>query len=376
MMTSLGISAFIIFCFFCLSWRMSKSAVTSFYFSAIFSHWTALGDINISTALILLATMLLFACGRTRFNLGRVVAFSLFAFCILGGAAASTVNSPGLGAALGRFGKMALVFLPLFFPVRAEAVEIGAMVKAFVICTLVFSIPCLLFFGADPGFMGTPRISGFFEDANYFALISLICLIYASQYMQNKSWSWLLLAQLICSQAMTMLAITLVYFLILRRREVSKKMLAIFPVIIGLGYVYIIYRVQQTDAIVLESDYQTSFVAMKFNSVFFRFFAQFSAMDIIQNRPSVFWFGYGSGHSVELFGRVLHNTYVQLFFDSGIVVFLGVLLVVGLGSFRFDRQKPVFIILIISSLLFDAFFMFIFPFALVIATSNPEHADL
>ncbi|UKA29916.1 hypothetical protein [Photobacterium damselae] len=103
-------------------------------------------------------------------------------------------------------------------------------------------------------------------------------------------------------------------------------------------------------------------VSYKLNSVLMRVKAQFGAINMIINHNILYLTGYGSGTSVELFGRVTHNAYLQMLFDNGII-FVSVILLT-LGRFLEKYRVPIYIVFTLSltNYLFDNIFMFVFTF--------------
>jgi hypothetical protein len=87
------------------------------------------------------------------------------------------------------------------------------------------------------------------------------------------------------------------------------------------------------------------------------------------SNPNLLLFGYGSGNSVELFGRTQHNLYMQILFDNGIFTLAFLLGLLVAAAPRLAHVPFVYLFLLIANCLFDTVMMFVFSFALFLFSS-------
>ncbi|HEM8846785.1 TPA: hypothetical protein U2R10_003841 [Proteus mirabilis] len=67
-------------------------------------------------------------------------------------------------------------------------------------------------------------------------------------------------------------------------------------------------------------------------------------------------YGFGSHTSVEMFGKVMHNAYLQTFFDHGIILLISMFLYINLICKKYNFYSIIFYLQIMN-FLFDNYFM-------------------
>ncbi|WEE24629.1 hypothetical protein [Aeromonas hydrophila] len=134
------------------------------------------------------------------------------------------------------------------------------------------------------------------------------------------------------------------------------------PFLVGLAYIVFIFYLHSFFEIKIADNYETSVTSLKLNSLLFRLMPQFSVIELMIKQPSLFLTGYGSGHVAELFGRVLHNFYLQLLFDNGAIFWVVVLLAIGYFFAVAKCNVYLTFTILITNYLFDNVYMFVFTF--------------
>jgi hypothetical protein len=376
---------------------------TALFCAAIFAHHTVLADSNASTAMILGATVLLCASSRIDPLSKSSMRFLCFCCLCLGLALLSTINHASVGQAIGKGGKLALAFAPLFFAFRRDDRGLLTVIRTFAWLSLAAGFVQVPLFGAQEGVQGLPRFSGFINDANYFGAIVLLMLIYLDYqgHRCQRNLRWLLLGLVLMTQSATLLTFTALYLAArwlrgLRGRRMRTggatvprgqrlfsdwpprryagficPPLCLVPVVVAATWIGAVFYVQMVHGTRILANEEGHFVAMKINSFLFRLLSQFTAAEMLITDPGLLLYGYGSGNSVELFGRTQHNLYMQILFDNGIFtlsLLLGLLVAAGR---RLGHVPFVYLLLIAANCLFDTVMMFVFSFALFLFAARP-----
>lgn len=253
-------------------------------------------------------------------------------------------------------------------------------IKVFVI-TSVLSIPLLATYGYyeldNLGGVEMYRISGFLFDPNYFALLCLIYFIFVFNYLDKGRYAILilLLAMIILSQSWSTIFLLLTYIVFLRNSSLINKL--IIRVNPYLPFIFIIFLLllfsYLTSSLEIEffDDWETSNLSFKFNSILVRLDASLRGYLLLQDDPSLYILGLGSGRSLEFADRVFHNSYFQNLFDHGVifyVVLYGLLFsfLVKRGANTYLVGNMVVFILSVQNLLFDNLYIFLYSYVLFI----------
>ena len=207
----------------------------------------------------------------------------------------------------------------------------------------------------DKGLMDLPRFAGYFTDANYFAFINFLFLIslerYLIRYITPKIF---LISFILLSQSITVFSIVILYYSGILNRLARFRYMWFIVFVVFFSFLFYL-----AELIVISDDWQGKFIIMKLNSIFFRFESILRGVNLIMMEETSFFFGFGSGRSEELIGRVMHNSIAQTLFDHGA---FGLLSIIVLLNFM-QRQSSVpafFLSVILFSLLFDPLWSYVF----------------
>ena len=163
-----------------------------------------------------------------------------------------------------------------------------------------------------------------------------------------------MIALILISQSITVFSIIALYYSgVLNYLARSKY------IWLGIFALFFLLLFSLRDFIVILEDWQQNFVSMKLNSIFFRFGSILRGHSLIMQDWTSLYFGFGSGRSEELIGRVMHNSVAQTLFDHGIIGLLGVLMLLAY-FFKHTEVKALFLSMVLFSLLFDPFWSYIF----------------
>lgn len=123
--------------------------------------------------------------------------------------------------------------------------------------------------------------------------------------------------------------------------------------------VFFLFLFYLREFIVISDDWQGNFTIMKLNSIFFRFESIFRGFNLIMMEETSFFFGFGSGRSEELIGRVMHNSIAQTLFDHGVFGLLSIIVLLNFMH-RQSNVPALFLSVILFSLLFDPLWSYVF----------------
>lgn len=215
------------------------------------------------------------------------------------------------------------------------------------------------------------RISGPFTDPNYFAFVCAILLInlHSIQKFDLHFIKLFLLLLVMLSQSITVLCLLLAYyFRLIRFLTQYKYIILLFPVIMAVFIYFDVYQIS------IKQDWQTNFVSMKANSLFFRLSSIENGLDLLASDwRSIIW-GFGSGNSNELIGRVMHNSVLQTFFDHGILG-VSIIYLYFLSILRDPDNTTFFVFTILFSLVFDPLWSYLFSLGPLVKVSQ-KHANM
>lgn len=370
---------YIIFFFllnFILSIAYTRSIFVSFLFSSFFLSFSEYNHLSIAMLLF----SVLWGYSKHIFVLNRnSLLWYLFSLIFLGGLISlSYINGANLLHIVGKFSRVVIILFFLFSYSKLSFITILGGVKSFMISSFISSVFLyLLGYYDDIGFI-LYRISGFLNDANYFALICLVfivfCDLYYEQVKRNLSYlKFVFLLFIFFSQSWSTILLYLLYVILYRFKfinQFARYSIAIFPFVIILLILFFLNY--YGERIELYSDWLDSELSLKFNSVFIRFNTILNAYVYMENHPSIFHFGMGSGRSLEIGERVFHNLYFQQLFDHGWVYYVLFQIIVCkklMYKCNSDRKVIIVFLLMLHNMMFDNFYLFLFSFALLILES-------
>ncbi|MEZ8325726.1 hypothetical protein AB6D00_19440 [Vibrio cyclitrophicus] len=331
--------------------------------AAMLLTMTPIGEINVNIAAILviyLSTIIM--KNKVYLTKRRMIYLVSYLFFLVSISLLSSLESVNELQALGKAIKTFAIFLPLFFLYKNYYFSIKWLVISFIISSLFFGFIIGYNFGYDRGVYNTPRFTGIFNDANYFALISLILYHACNGLFNNRFLKNTLIILIIMSQSFTVITVLIGYIFFDNLFDRWRNLKKYIPFLFCGFYLIVIYYISQNVEVSVFSDYNENPISYKLNSVVFRISAQLQAMDMFIQSKSLFLTGYGSGQSVELFGKVMHNVYMQMLFDNGVFFLILNLLVLSIALNSFNVSTYMAMSIMACNFLFDTIFMMPFTF--------------
>lgn len=360
--------------------RAFNSLTLALLISSLLLSLTPLSDSNLQIPLIIVSILLglinkTFLLIRNRFLIFLfIITISLFILPF--SFDFNPINT------LGKIAKIIAISLPIALRVNTENINpnYNSVFQSFIIlciCGITFWFtPNKL----DSGFMGSYRLASISSDPNYSAIV-LISVLFISKLLNIKMnkkqlLSFFILIALTQSVSSILVGIVIYFFcrVILRHYNLSF----FFLFLIVSFYIALIFYASNNNTFSANDGWQENYVAMKLNSLYFRMRAQFMGAEMLSLDPFRLFYGYGSGKSLIFFDRVMHNSYMQILFDHGIIF-----LIIIMFYFNFLIKNSllyiVFLYLQLMSFMFDSYFMGILSFTYVLFYSlylpNKKSAD-
>ncbi len=379
------IAGFFLTLFFIINSFYSNNIYLSLLVSSILGVSTDIGDFS---AVLLFFTILYGLIFRVLYFSKRYFIYFIFfavvmSFLIF----LSLINGGYLYNAIGKSLRIFIILCLFFISYERNTFsfyEISKCIRSFYIVTFV-SIPVFYFMGyyTDVGMFGV-RVSGFFYDSNYLALFCFIFIVYLSYFgrilnsIRNRDVFFLVCLLILC-QSWSIFLFLFFYILVSYKQleYIGRNLSPYFPIII-ISIIWIL--LDEMDKFVLLDDWQSSYLSLKLNSLMFRLNASLDGLLVIKDNLSVFFFGMGSGRTLEITNKVFHNLYLQQLFDHGVFYYLIFsFLLWFLFKYKFKKITILHIMVIfmyLNNVFFDNFYSFIFSFVIFIFSSTYKNISI
>ncbi|MFG0888081.1 hypothetical protein [Vibrio sp. CJQ_6] len=356
-------SSGILLCLF-MSLVLNKGKLRYEYmiFSCFLVTLTLFGRLNVNMLSLVLVIGLFLICRTVCFTKPMIFKLVLFFLLSIIFCGLSITNEATILEAFFKAVKVFAIFLPLFFINNNSRFDVFSIIKSFVITTPFVGVVYLWIVGWDSGIYNTIRFSGFLNDSNYFALTSLLFLMYLDfSELKSTRYKTALVLFIFASQSFSIITLLVLYAVLNSFKDI-KYNAYFWSFAIAIIYIFLMFYLSAVLDLKPNDDYQTNAVSYKLNSIIFRLMAQLSAVSMMIEDASIIIFGYGGGKSIEIFGKVLHNSYMQMLFDNGILLLFLVLFSISYFAKRLMIPFSVLIVLLFVNLIFDAVFMFFITF--------------
>lgn len=281
---------------------------------------------------------------------------SVFYFVIHGG-----------GAAYRIFKTLTLIWLTLLIPI-IQGQKITKMLHYFmVINALLVYVDVVLYntigfsFTRGVDTYGYMRFSGMIEDSNFFSYM-LFCYVYYRKIETGK-YDFFLIGAILLSFSLSLISTMAVVFLLLSLRRLwllpSRYIkawggiLIVFVFVVYYGLLFVLNSFRNVDA-------QNDYFAEKLVSLSLRFESQLEAFDAL-SVDNAYWWGIGAGKAREITTKAmnLHNSYLQILLEMGLVCLL---LVVAQVAYCYRYLDKRFVLLfVVMILLGNVLEVFYFP---------------
>lgn len=212
----------------------------------------------------------------------------------------------------------------------------GAAVLVCIDFCLYFAVGKTIGSFTESGFM--PRPNGFMEDSNFFSY-SVVSYIIFLKYTYRKSTKLFIMAVFLSGSfsAIFMLLVLLVIYkmkifsnLVKYSRKWKFIRYSIFTSVlfVSVSYMSIVSNKEEIINYLEEATEASPLMQVKIRSMFYRFEAQNTAVNIIsQSGDELFGGGPGITKTLNERGMNLHNTYYQIFVEMGFVLIILVIFI-------------------------------------------------
>ena len=356
----------IIFYFSCifLLYRCLKNIPISLLISSLLISLTPIAEYNIQIILILLSILLGVIDKTFYFSRSRLIIFGVF--LIVSYVIISFSFDFEILYVLGKLGKVIAISLPITLSINWKKSLPDYDINKFFNALIIISfLGMLLWFSSDKldsGILGTYRIPSISSDPNYSAII-LISFLFTAKILEiklKKATLYAILIIILLTQSVSSISCALIIYFsygFIYKKNNLLFFLLFFSIVI---YIIGVFKISRLDIISTNSDWQENYLAMKLNSLYFRMRAQFMGAEMIYSDPSRLLYGFGSGKSLIFFDRVMHNSYMQILFDHGIIFLLSIFVFFN-SLLKNNKIYIVIFYLQIMSFMFDSYFMGLIP---------------
>ncbi len=377
------ISFFLFLSIFFVFLYSSKSVSISHLISSYFLSLTPIGETNIHIIIIL--TSILFCLYKRIFIISNKRFFILFSILVINMVPIFLSFDYNIYKTIGKLLKIFVFLFPFSFIYnKSFTINLYRMMSALAIISILFSFLWLSVRIYDGGFLFDIRISGLVLDPNYSVIV--ICSIFLLTYTLKKHINKIklttisLVSILILTQSISSLVIFL--FIILSvvtfKRLRNNNLLYLILTFLIIMYIIVILYVSKNIHLIMLSDWNTNYISLKINSLLVRLYSQMEGMKIMLGDPIHILYGFGSHTSFELFGKVMHNSYLQTFFDHGVILLISIYLYINIISKNYIFYLVIFYLQIMN-FLFDNYFMGIVSLFFIlglISEKRPEKNNL
>lgn len=169
--------------------------------------------------------------------------------------------------------------------------------------------------------LGLIRFSGIFFDSNYYGLYCLLLYFSLDLFTKDNKLLKLILALMVLSSlSFSILTIFVIYIVLSRKSpQFLLNPYAFFATLISsmISYLTMMLAMKKLS----NETVSNQFIFYKLSSLSHRLSAQLDALDILMLQHA-FFSGMGSGRNLELTGRALHHSFLQMIFSHGVIYYL------------------------------------------------------
>ncbi|WP_272577885.1 MULTISPECIES: hypothetical protein [Providencia] len=355
-----------------LFYKTFNSISSSLVISSLLLNITPIATSNIQIPLILLSMLLCLVNKQFSLSPKRLIYF--ISVIVLSYMILILSFNMSLIHILGKLGKIASITFPLVMLKKTYSTYNSKMLWISIITLSIIGM--FFWFNAEQlnsGIFNTYRLPNLSLDPNYSAIILLSFLMIKkiNNIHMSSTAAVFVFILIILTQATSSMFLALIFFIFfdyIKNKSTSLFLVLFLTILI---YLLFILSLSDNDSIIAIEDWQDNYISMKINSLMFRLNAQILGAQMLIHEPMHFLYGFGSGLSIELFGRVMHNSYMQILFDHGIIFLLLMFLYFNLIL----KKMNVYIVAIycqLMSFMFDSYFMGIITIIYVfyLLTSN------
>lgn len=262
------------------------------------------------------------AFSKVRLKYNHLIVYIIFLVVLLPILLLSTTNgATELKSFLKFFQSAVAIFGLIFIAMNAEPLDSNVMKKlctSFVIVNIAFGL--IFHFIFDAYDLGLIRFSGIFFDSNYYGLYCLV-LYFGLDFSNDKNVILKFTLGVLLVSSLSLSIFTIFIFYLLSSKQLPKFLLkwySFLGVIIITMVTYLALMLLLKE--LASESISNQFLLYKLSSMMQRLSAQFEALEILKSYDA-YLSGVGSGRNIELTGRALHHSFLQMLFSHGLLYF-------------------------------------------------------
>ncbi|MCL1145221.1 hypothetical protein L2747_04220 [Shewanella marinintestina] len=289
-----------------------------------FSICTFSGVVSSSGFIFYLFSIIIFVLfNRISFKKDLLILFFMFLLFLLPILFLSLNNGASEVKSFLKFFQSVVAIFGLVFISRANIsisqVQMERICISFIVVNVVFGLVFHLLFNVYD--LGLIRFSGIFFDSNYYGLYCLLLYFSLDLFFKINRLLKLILALMVLSSLSFSILLIFVMYIILSQKcpKFLMNPFAFFSALVSSMICYLTLMLAMKK--LSNEAVSNQFIFYKLSSLSHRLSAQFDALDILTLKHA-FFSGMGSGRNLELTGRALHHSFLQMIFSHGIIYYL------------------------------------------------------
>lgn len=311
----------------------------SLVLASCFSICTFSGVVSSSGFIFYLFSILIFAVfNRILLKKDLLILFFIFLILLFPVLFLSMSNGASELKSFLKFFQSIVAIFGLIFISRSyisiSQIQMERICISFILVNVVFGIIFHVLFNVYD--LGLIRFSGIFFDSNYYGLYCLLLYFSLDLFIKGNSLLKFLLALMVLSSFSFSILMIFVMYIILSKK-CPKFLLNPYVFFAALVSSMICYLTMMLAMKKLSSEtVSNQFIFYKLSSLSHRLSAQLDALDILMLKHA-FFSGMGSGRNLELTGRALHHSFLQMIFSHGVIYYLLMISILTLSLKGLDK---------------------------------------
>ena len=271
-----------------------------------------------------------------------------------------------------RIVKTMTILLPVLFIPPNIKISVSKLLHYFLVLNaLLVCIDFLLYYTTgstitDSEFSGSfLRLGGLMEDSNFYSF-TIVCYI-QYLYLKNKTYNKLFVISIFFSASFSAILLLFSIFVYNHLARHFEKKVAPLSVVISLCLFVLYYFSVLFLSNLRNYELDNYSLGIKIFSLSMRFESQYEAL-----MSDDYLFGIGAGNTVNFTdaGMNLHNSYLQIFLEMGLVLLVPVLLLIAVYYKKIDNKFiPLFTMMLFLGNILEIIYFPLIPFILFLSIS-------
>ena len=268
--------------------------------------------------------------------------------------------------------KTMTILLPILFIPPNINIRVSKLLHYFLVLNaLLVCLDFLLYYATgltitNSEFSGAfLRLGGLMEDSNFYSF-TIVCYI-QYLYLKNKTYNKLFVISIFLSASFSSILLLFSIFAYNYMTKYFDKKVALLSTIVSLSLFFIYYFSVVVFSDLRNYELDSYSLGIKLISLSMRFESQYQAL-----MSSEYLFGIGAGNTMKLTdaGMNLHNSYLQIFLEMGLVLLVPVLLLIMVYYKKIDNKFiPLFMMILFLGNILEIIYFPLISFILFLSIS-------